>query len=81
MGLAAAGGIVVLPLLLGDELQEAVDAFVDPRPLTLVRVDDHGEVEMAHLVDHHADQEALCGPGVGALTVLAKLRSRAVRST
>ena len=54
--LAIPGREMLFPRLLGQVLQEGIEAFVHPRPLALVRVDDHGEVIVSHFVDDHADQ-------------------------
>ncbi len=78
--LAAGGGVVLLPLLLGDELQEGVEPLVHPGPLALVRVHHHGEVGVADLVDHHAYQEPSLAPGVGSGAVLLQLGARPVES-
>ena len=45
--LAAARGKSFVPLLLGQELEEGVQALVHPGPLALVGVDDHREVVVA----------------------------------
>ena len=66
-GLAAPAGVVAVPFLLGEVLHEGVQALVHPGPLALVRVDDHGEEVVPHLVDDHADHAVLGPLAVGAV--------------
>ena len=54
---------ILLPLPLGDVLQEAVDALVHPSPLALVGIDDHGEIVVPHFMDDDPDQPLLGFPG------------------
>ena len=65
----AARGIVVFPFDFGEVLEERVDAFVEPRPLAFVVVDDHRKIVVADLVDDHAD-EAVFGAGRVSFVVL-----------
>ena len=77
-GRLAPGGEVGVPELFGLELQEAVQPLVHPGPLALVGVDDHREIDVADLVDDHADQAVLGAFGVGQAAVVAPHRARPV---
>ena len=55
-GFTSLARVVLFPLLLGQVLQERIEPFVHPRPLTLVAVDDHREIVVAYFMDDHGDQ-------------------------
>jgi hypothetical protein len=59
--------IVLVPFLLRQILHKRVESLVHPRPLALVRIDDHGEEVVAHFVDDHPDHAILDALGVGAI--------------
>ena len=59
-------------------LEEGVDAFVHPGPLALIAIHGHGEVDVADLVDYHADEELFLPSGVGAVPVLVGIGAGAV---
>ena len=63
----ASAGIIVVPFLFGEVLHEGVQAFIHPRPLPLIAVDDHGEEVVAHFVDDHTDHAVLDPIGIGAV--------------
>ena len=63
----APGFPLVFPLGLGERLEERIEAFVHPRPLTLVAIDDHREVVVADLVDDDSDERVFRPLGVGAV--------------
>ena len=67
VGGSAAGRILGIPFLLGQVLEERVQSLVHPRPLPLVRIDDHGEVVVPDFVDDHADHAVLRPLAVGAV--------------
>ena len=47
---------LLVPAQLRHPLEEGVDALIHPSPLPLVRVDDHREVVVPHLMNHDTDQ-------------------------
>ena len=69
---AAALRVILLPLFLGEHLDERVEALVHPRPLALVGVDDHGKKIMADLVDDDADDAVFLPLSIGAVVLGAR---------
>ena len=70
-GWSTAGWVVPVELLFGEVLHEGVQAFVHPRPLALIGVDDHRVEVVAHLVDDHGDHAVLGASAVGAVGLRA----------
>ena len=67
-----ARGVFLLPVALGDLLDEGVEALVHPAPAPLVVVDDHREPVVPDLVNDHADQAVLAPLGVGPVRLGAR---------
>ena len=66
-GASASRRVIAVKFLLRQELHEGVQPLVHPRPLALVRVDDHGEEIVPHLVDDDADHAVLGARAVRAV--------------
>ena len=65
---AAAGrgfAVFFFPLGFSDVLDEAVEAFVHPGPLTFVGIDDHGKVVVSDFVNDYADEACFGSPRIG----------------
>ena len=48
-----AGGVVAVKLFFSQVLHKRIQPLVHPRPLALIRIDDHGEEIVSDLVDDH----------------------------